>query len=110
MAVILAAAPAAALARAVRAGGALPPHHRPLTTTSTTTCRSEGIVMAARNAFVFALVLLTLAPSLPAGAVPVPDLRGIHLDSRFGRSAPRRDCAREPRITVDPTGIVFINS
>jgi len=65
--------------------------------------------MAARNAFVFALVLLTLAPSLPAGAVTVTDLRGIHLDSLFGRYAPRGDCAREPRITVDPTGIAFTN-
>lgn len=38
-----------------------------------------------------------------AGAVEVSDMRGF--EALFGRYAPGGDCAREPRVVVDATGI-----
>ena len=61
--------------------------------------------MAARGLISIAL-LLALALQ-PAGAVSVTNLKGMHLDSLFGRYAPGGDCTREPRIVVDATGFAF---
>lgn len=52
----------------------------------------------------WAVALLT-----PVGAVALPltSLKDQGLDAAFGSYAPRGDCAREPRITLDETGFTF---
>lgn len=52
-----------------------------------------------------AALLAALATPPGAHAVVVTSLDG--LDDIFGRYAPGGDCQREPRLTVDRTGIVF---
>lgn len=52
-----------------------------------------------------ALALLALLAPGGAHAVVVENLEG--LEDIYGRYAPGSDCQREPRITVDRTGITF---
>ncbi|TAN06466.1 MAG: hypothetical protein EPN38_08395 [Rhodanobacteraceae bacterium] len=54
--------------------------------------------------------LLALAAGLVAGhaqALTVHDLKGQHLEAYYGAYAPRGDCQREPRITVDDSGFTY---
>jgi hypothetical protein len=55
-----------------------------------------------------AAVLIAAAAGLaatPATAVEISDMKGF--ESLFGRYAPGGDCAREPRVVVDATGIAM---
>ena len=50
------------------------------------------------------LCLSLLLPGI-AGAVEISDMKGF--EALFGRYAPGGDCAREPRVVVDATGIAI---
>ena len=50
------------------------------------------------------LCLFLLLPGI-AGAVEISDMKGF--EALFGRYAPGGDCAREPRVVVDATGIAI---
>lgn len=52
-----------------------------------------------------ALVLMLVAGG--AQAVTLHDLKGQHPGSIYGTYAPRGDCKREPRITVDASGFMY---
>jgi hypothetical protein len=55
-----------------------------------------------------AAVLMAAAAGLaatPATAVEISDMKGF--EALFGRYAPGGDCAREPRVLVDATGIAM---
>ena len=57
--------------------------------------------------FRFAPVLLSIALSTPVSAVTLTALGGQDLDHIYGSYAPRGDCSREPRLTIDDRGFLF---
>jgi hypothetical protein len=57
------------------------------------------------NCLVLALVALSI--TLPAAAIEVQNLD--FMANQFGRYAPGGDCARQPRIVVDRSGLAFEN-
>lgn len=59
-----------------------------------------------------AVLALGLATILPgnANAVTLAKLKGAHLDGIYGTYAPRGDCRREPRITVDDSGFAYMHA
>ncbi|HET7592998.1 MAG TPA: hypothetical protein VFK00_08355 [Rhodanobacteraceae bacterium] len=56
------------------------------------------------------VALLALAAGFGTGsarALTLHQLKGAQLDSIYGTYAPRSDCQREPRITVDDSGFTY---
>lgn len=47
--------------------------------------------------------------SAPASAVALHGLKSSQLDDIYGTYAPRGECAREPKITVDDSGMTFMH-
>ena len=56
-----------------------------------------------------AMLAMGLAASLPgqARALTLDHLKGAQLEGIYGIYAPRGDCTREPRITVDDSGLAY---
>jgi hypothetical protein len=59
------------------------------------------------NALAMGLAMLVAGA---ADAVTLGTLKGSHLDGIYGTYAPRGDCKREPRITVDDSGLAFMHA
>ena len=56
---------------------------------------------------VLAIGLAALLPG-DAHALTLGNLKGAQLDGIYGTYAPRGDCTREPRITVDDSGFAYM--
>ena len=56
------------------------------------------------------LLAMGLAALLPGDvhALTLDNLKGAQLDGIYGTYAPRGDCTREPRITVDDSGLAYM--
>jgi len=57
--------------------------------------------------FLLAASLASLLPGT-SGALTLDRLKGAQLEGIYGTYAPRGDCKREPRITVDDSGLAYM--
>jgi hypothetical protein len=57
-----------------------------------------------------AMLAMGVAALLPGNvdALTLGNLKGAQLDGIYGTYAPRGDCTREPRITVDDSGLAYM--
>ena len=55
------------------------------------------------------LCAFVMLVSAPAPAITLHGLKNSQLDDIYGTYAPRGECAREPKITVDDSGMTFMH-